>query len=222
MNSNRTLYTWFYDNIHSRYYNLLLKWCFLPLGGEAKARRRTLEAVALLPGERILDMCCGTGNTTFVIAEKVEKQAEIKAIDFSSGQIRIAKKRNRFPNIDFMVMDASHTSFCEGEFDKVIIPHAIHEMPRATRLEVLREARRILADRGTLAVLEMDNPPNVFLRLFIGFWWFYWLPFNFETATRRDMLRHALAEEVREAGFGNVSRSCFFGGVLQVVQGRKG
>ena len=221
MTSNRKLYTWFYDNIQSRYYNLLLKWCFLPLGGELKVRREMLDGVALQPGERILDMCCGTGNTTFVIAERVGSQAEIKAIDLSSGQIRVAKKRNRFPNIEFMAMDASDTSFGDGDFHKVVIPHAIHEMPRTTRLAVLREAGRILVDRGALAVLEMDNPPSLFWRLFIGFWWFYWLPFNFETPTRRDMLRHGLVEEVREAGFVDVSKSSFFNGVLQVVQGRK-
>jgi demethylmenaquinone methyltransferase/2-methoxy-6-polyprenyl-1,4-benzoquinol methylase len=221
MGSDRKLYTWFYDTIQSRYYNLLLKWCFLPLGGERRVRREMLEVVALRPGERILDMCCGTGNTTFAIAEKVGSRTEIKAIDLSSGQIRVAKKRNRFPNIEFMVMDASDTSFGEGTFDKVIIPHAIHEMPRATRLAVLREARRILVEGGTLVVLEMDNPPSLFLRLFIGFWWFYWLPFNFETPTRRNMLSHGLEKEVREAGFSSVSKSSFFKRVLQVVQGRK-
>ena len=116
MGSDRKLYTWFYDTVQSRYYNLLLKWCFLPLGGERRVRREMLEVVALRPGERILDMCCGAGNTTFVIAEKVGSRAEIKAIDLSSGQIRVAKKRNRFPNIEFMVMDASDTSFGEGRF----------------------------------------------------------------------------------------------------------
>ena len=219
--SDRKLYTWFYDNVQSRYYNLLLKWCFLPLGGEARVRRDMLDGVPLRQGKRILDMCCGTGNTTFVIAERVGSRSEIKAIDLSSGQIRVAKKRNRFPNIEFMVMDASATSFGDGEFETVVIPHAIHEMPRAMRLMVLREANRILADGGTLAVLEMDNSPNLLLRLFIGFWWFYWVPFNFETPTRRDMLKHGLAGEVKEAGFGAVSKSPFFKGVLQVVQGRK-
>ncbi|UCD56670.1 MAG: class I SAM-dependent methyltransferase [Candidatus Hydrogenedentota bacterium] len=221
MSSNRKLYKWFYDNIGSRYYNVLVKWCFLPFGGEEKVRRKMLDAVPFEPGERILDMCCGTGNATFVIAEKVGEQSRIKAIDLSSGQIRVAKRRNRFSNVEFMVMDASNTSFGEGDFDKVVIPHALHEMPRTTRFAVLKEARRVLAEEGTLAVLEMDDPPSLLLRLFIGLWWFYWLPFNFETPTRRDMLRHGLSEEVMDAGFDDVSRSSLCNGVLQVVQGRK-
>ena len=221
MSSNRTLYKWFYDHVQSRYYCLLTKWCFFPFGGEEKVRHNMLDVVDLKPGDKVLDMCCGSGGATFVIAERVGDESNIKAIDLSNGQIQMAKKRNHFSNIEFMVMDASNTDFAESEFDKVIIPHALHEMPRATRLAVLKEARRILADGGTLAVLEMDNPPGLFLRLFIGLWWFYWLPFNFETPTRRDMLKHGLVEEVRKAGFNNVSKSSVYNGVLQVVQGKK-
>jgi len=219
--SDRRLYRWFYDNIGSRYYNVMIKWAFLPFGGEAKVRREMLDAIPLASGEKVLDMCCGTGGMTFAVAEKMGSDSPILGIDLSSGQIRMAKKNNRFPNIDFMVMDASNTSFRDGEFDVVIIPHAIHEMNRPLRLAVLKEARRILSDKGTLAVLELDTPTGLFMRLLIGFMWFYWLPFNFETPTRRDMLRHTVVKEVREAGFTDVKKSSFDKGVLQVVEGRK-
>jgi demethylmenaquinone methyltransferase/2-methoxy-6-polyprenyl-1,4-benzoquinol methylase len=213
MTSNRKLYKWFYDNFQSRYYSLV--------GGEEKVRQKMLEVVDLKPGDKVLDMCCGPGNTTFAIAKRLGDQTKIKGIDLSEGQIEMAKKRNHFSNIEFMIMDASHTSFAEGEFDKIIIPHAIHEMPRDTRLAVLKEARRILKEEGTLAVLELDNPPSFFLRLFVGLWWFYWLPFNFETPTRRDMLKCGLLNEVKEAGFKQCSKLSLYNGVFQIVQGKK-
>ena len=221
MMSDRRLYRWFYDNIGSRYYSLMIKWAFSPFGGETRVRRELLDAVPLRSGEKILDMCCGTGGTTFAIAEIVGAESTIIGIDLSYGQIRMAKRKNCFRNIRFMVMDASNTSFRDGEFDRIVIPHAIHEMQRPLRLMVLREARRILADRGTLAVLELDDPPGLPARLLIGFMWFYWLPFNFETPTRRDMLRHTVLKEVQEAGFDNVSKTSFHKGVFQVVNGRK-
>jgi len=221
MRPGRRLYRWFYDNIQSRYYNALIKWCFLPFGGEAKVRQELLEPVPLHSGGRILDMCCGTDGATFALAETIGAESRITAIDLSSGQIRVAKKRSRFSNIDFMVADATGTCFRDGDFDLVVIPHAIHELERALRFKVLNEVRRILRDGGTLAVLEMDNPSNLFLRLFVGLWWFYWLPFNFETPTRRDMLKNGLEREVTEAGFNEVRKSSFHSGVFQVVQGRK-
>lgn len=221
MHAERPLYRWFYDNIQSRYYNALIKWCFLPFGGEAKVRQGLFESVPLHSGGRILDMCCGTGGATFALAKAAGAGSRITAIDLSSGQIRVAKKRSRFSNIEFLVADATGTCFRDEEFDLVVIPHAIHEMERSLRNDVLKEVKRILRDEGTLTILEMDNPSSLFLRIFVGFWWFYWLPFNFETPTRRDMLKNGLEKEVKEAGFNEVNKSSFHNGVFQVVQGRK-
>jgi len=214
-------YTWFYDHIHSHCYNMAMRWCFFPWGGERKVRQRLLEGIDFQRGDRILDMCCGPGNTTFVIAEMAGAQSVITGIDISRGQIESALRRNRFPNVRFMVMDAENTAFHSGEFEKVVIPHALHEMFADARLRVLREAKRILVDGGTLAVLELDKPTSLALRLFMGFWFFYWLPFNFETPTRRNMFRGGLVQEMRKAGFGHVSKSSLYNGVLQVVQGRR-
>lgn len=221
MTVKRPLYKWFYDNIHSHYYDYVTKWCFLPLGGETNVRRALVGGVGLREGDRVLEMCCGTGGTTAFIAAKVGRDTPVSAIDFSAGQIRIAKKKRLPKNIEFSVMDASNTSFEDGTFDKVVIPHALHEMARPARLAVLREARRVLAEGGALAVLEMSAPESLLRRLFLGLWWFYWLPFNPETPTRRDMLKHGLAEEVRGAGFRDVGRTPMFDGALQVVRGYK-
>ncbi len=94
-------------------------------------------------------------------------------------------------------------------------------MPREIRLAVLAEARRVLGDDGRAIVLELDNPKSLWVRIFVGVWFFYWLPFNFETPTRRDMLKHGLAEELREAGFNRITKDSIYRGVFQVVQGVK-
>lgn len=216
---NRKSYKWFYDNIHSLYYDLLMKYCFLPFGGEAKCREELLTRVEFSSGERILDMCCGTGGATLTIARKAGEMSEIIGMDLSHGQLRRAKKKRGLSKVRFLEGDVAVTGFEEGSFDKVFITHALHEMRRETRLEVLTEAGRVLKEKGRLIVLELDNPENVFLRLFAGLWLFYWLPFNAETSTRRDMLKHGLANEVREAGFKNVRRLSKFRGVCQVVEG---
>ena len=65
-------YKWFYDNIHSRYYDLMIKWLIFPFGGEAKARRTILKPVSFSEDEIILEMCSGTGGATFYISEKAK------------------------------------------------------------------------------------------------------------------------------------------------------
>jgi ubiquinone/menaquinone biosynthesis C-methylase UbiE len=221
MSSDRRAYRWYYDHVHCHLYNALIKWCFLPFGGERKVRRALIGAVPLRSGDRILDMCCGTGGVTFALAEAVGEGTSIKGIDLSAGQARIARRNNRRPNVAFAIMDASRTAFRDAAFDVIVIPHALHEMPAPTRHAVLQEAKRLLADGGLLAVLEMDTPTSRALHLLIAFWWFYWLPFNVETPTRRDMLKKGLVTEVEAAGFTDVTKSSPFGGVFQVVQARK-
>ena len=147
---NRKTYRWFYDHIHCRYYNLLTRWCFLPFGGEKKFREEMLTSIDFQSQDKILDMCCGTGNATFAIAKKAAKKAEIIGIDLSSGQINFARRKNY--NFYFMVMDAIRTGFKDCYFDKVFITHAIHEMSRKIRLDTLNEARRILKEKGRVII----------------------------------------------------------------------
>jgi len=215
-------YKWFYDNVHSRYYNLLMTWCFLPLGGEHSARAALIADIDFPPDEKILDMCCGTGRATFVTAEIAPKSVEITGLDLSAGQIRVARKNNRHSNVSFQVGDATATGFPDGSFHKVIIPHAVHEMYHDLRLKVLAEALRVLKDGGQLIVLELNNPDSLPLRLLVGAWFFYWLPFNFETPTRREMLRIGLTNEVKQAGFHSVEQKLKHRGIFQVVTAVKG
>ena len=218
---DRRAYRWFYDNIHSRYYNLLTKWCFLPFGGERRCRRELISFLDIDPEGVVLDACCGTGNATSAIAERTGEKADITGLDLSSSMIRIAQKKNCFDNVRFIQGDLTATGFADSHFDKVFITHGIHEMPRQLRMNALEETWRILKDGGQVIALEIDNPESLLLRLFVGFWFFYWLPFNFETPTRRDMFKHGLTKEVKEVGFQNVSKISKFKGVFQVVCGEK-
>jgi ubiquinone/menaquinone biosynthesis C-methylase UbiE len=214
-------YKWFYDHFHSHYYDLLTKWCFLPLGGEEKVRKELIAHVDLSPGDKILDMCCGTGAVTFIVAQRAGQSSEVIGMDLSSGQLAVARKKNHLSNVRFIEGDASATGFEGGSFDKVFISHALHEMRRETRLKVLVEARRVLRENGELVILEVDDPESLLVRLFMGFWLFYWLPFNFETPTRRDMLRQGLIKEIEKADFRHAIKLSKYHGVFQVVHGVK-
>jgi demethylmenaquinone methyltransferase/2-methoxy-6-polyprenyl-1,4-benzoquinol methylase len=198
-----------------------MKWCYLPFGGEEKCRGELIANIDFSSGERILDMCCGTGGATFAIARKANRESQIVGVDLSSGQVRSAKKKNNKENVNFIEGDVTQTGFADACFHKVFITHALHEMIREDRLKALTEARRILKDEGKVVILEMDNPPSFFVRLFIGLWFFYWLPFNFETPTRRDMLKYGLINELEESGFRKVKKVSKYRGIFQIVQGVK-
>jgi ubiquinone/menaquinone biosynthesis C-methylase UbiE len=218
---NKRRYTWYYNNIQSHVFDVGARVWFLPLGGERAVRRSLVAAIGLQSGGKVLDMCCGTGGTTFVIRKSLGTLADVTGIDLSLGQLRRAVRRNRHSNVRFLAMDAGCAGFRDGSFGSVVIPHALHEMPRETRMAVLREARRLVTGGGLVTVLELDRPTSLLWRLVLGFWWYYWLPFNFETPTRRDMMRYGVAQELAEVGFTEVTKQSMHHGALQVVTGRK-
>jgi demethylmenaquinone methyltransferase/2-methoxy-6-polyprenyl-1,4-benzoquinol methylase len=200
---------------------MVIRYCFLPFGGEAKCRGESIASVEFARKDEILDACCGTGGATRVISTKAGRGSRITGLDLSVGQLRVASRRPDLDRVRFVVGDAACTPFHDAVFDKVFIAHAIHEMPREIRRKALAEAGRILKEGGQVIVLELDKPKSFWVRLFIGLWFFYWLPFNFENPTRRDMLKHGVVEEVREAGFAEITKDSKYRGVLQVVQGVK-
>jgi demethylmenaquinone methyltransferase/2-methoxy-6-polyprenyl-1,4-benzoquinol methylase len=193
----------------------------LPFGGETKWRNKMLEPVLFLKQEAILDMCCGTGGATYFISKKAFKGSRLTGIDISSGQLKHARKRKYHCETEFIEGDALKTSFPDKKFDKIFIAHAIHELKRELRLATIRESYRLLKDDGQIIVLELDKPINSFLRVFVFLWFLYWLPFNFETPTRRDMLKHGLVNEVQSGGFQNVKKFSSYNGIFQTVIGEK-
>ena len=96
--------------------------------------------------------------------------------------------------------DVAATGLPSGSFDRVVIVLALHEMPRAVRLAVLREAARLCRPAGRVVAVEHARPRSAASRFFQGLWWFFWLPGNPEAVTSRDMTRRGLDNEMRESG----------------------
>lgn len=82
--------------------------------------KATLELLAPKPGERILDLGCGTGHLTARIAEA---GAQVVGIDSSAEMIREAKKS--YPAIEFLLADARDFRF-DQPFDAVFSNAALH------------------------------------------------------------------------------------------------
>lgn len=221
MEFSKDFYKWFYNRIHNNYYNFMIKFLMLPFGGESKWRNKMLEPIFFSKEEKILDMCCGTGGATLFISKKALDGSNIIGIDLSAGQLKHARTREYLCDTSFIEGDVTRTNYPDNYFDKVFIAHAIHEMKRELRLATLRESHRLLKENGQLYVFELDRPKSVLLRVFIFIWFLYWLPFNFETPTRKEMMKYGVTNEIKEVGYFNVRKHSVFNGVFQTVIGEK-
>ena len=113
------------------------------------------DLLALLdpqPGERILDVGCGTGQLT---AEIARAGAQVTGIDNSAAMI--AQARGNFPAIRFEIQDVCALPFC-GEFDAVFSNAVLHWVTRAA--EAVAAMSRALKSGGRL-VAELGGRGNV-------------------------------------------------------------
>jgi len=106
-----------------------------------------LELLDAKPGERILDLGCGTGHLTARIAEA---GAHVVGIDRSPEMIRQA--REKYPSLHFEVMDAREISL-EGTFDAVFSNATLHWIREPERViagikKLLRPGGRFVAEFG--------------------------------------------------------------------------
>lgn len=111
-----------------------------------------LDLLQPRPGEKILDVGCGTGHLT---AELAARGAEVLGVDLSPDMI--AEAEHLHPHLDFVLADARRLDF-SGRFDAVFSNAALHWVPEAD--EVLAGIQRSLRPGGRF-VAEFGGFGNV-------------------------------------------------------------
>lgn len=111
-----------------------------------------LEYLPAQPLPCILDIGCGTGELTAQLKQNAE---HVVGVDLSAHAIDLAKKR--FPNIEFMRMDACRLPWSE-RFDAVFSNAAFHWIPNQDML--LESVRRALKPGGLL-LCELGAAGNI-------------------------------------------------------------
>lgn len=55
-------------------------------------RNDTMKHMAVKPGSKALDVCCGTADWTIALAEAVGESGEVKGLDFSQNMLKVGEK----------------------------------------------------------------------------------------------------------------------------------
>ncbi len=115
----------------------------------ARPRQRIVE---LLKGQRVLDVCCGTGTLTAML---VAAGSGVVGVDSSSTMLSFAQGKHIAA--EFRQVDAARLPF-NGEFDAAVISLALHEMAPDVRDQVWLAMRRAVRPGGTLIALDFVVP----------------------------------------------------------------
>jgi ubiquinone/menaquinone biosynthesis C-methylase UbiE len=118
----------------------------------APAQERLLDLAALAPGERVIDIACGTGLVTFPAAECVGPNGVVLATDLAERMVThvVAEAQRRgLPQVRAERMDAEQLSVADGAFDVALDALGLMYVPDP--LQAAREMHRALR-RGGRAV----------------------------------------------------------------------
>jgi demethylmenaquinone methyltransferase/2-methoxy-6-polyprenyl-1,4-benzoquinol methylase len=130
--------------------------------GLDRSWRRATVAAVVRPGDRVLDVCCGTGD--LAIAAR-RAGAQVSGVDFSERML--ARAREKDPKIEWVPGDALDLPFAEASFDVATVGFGVRNLEDLER--GLRELRRVLRGGGRVGILEITRPKGP-LRHFYSLW----------------------------------------------------
>lgn len=180
------------------------------LGVNRPNSRMVIEMAGIKPGDKVLDVGCGTGNLTLTVKNYVGESGSAYGLDASPEMIAAARKKQKRSGIQavFDVGLIEQIPYPEATFDAVISRLAIHHLPGDLKRQGFSEIFRVLKPGGFLFVVDFNLPSN-------PFWGHVLLPFLGHRMMQTNM--SGLPALIREAGFVEVAsrptRSAFLGSV---------
>jgi demethylmenaquinone methyltransferase/2-methoxy-6-polyprenyl-1,4-benzoquinol methylase len=212
-------------------------------------KRRVIRLAHPQPGQRALDVCCGTGDLALALARH---RARVAALDFSEQMLDAAQRRE--PRIQgpapagthhasrithhpapypcFVRGDALRIPFSDNSFDIVAVGYGLRNL--VSWEAGLREMQRVATAGGRLVVLDFGKPDNAvwrslyfgYLRLFVP-----WLGRIFcgnagayayiLESLMHYPAQHAVAAKMRDLGLVNVRIVGLLGGAMSINYGEK-
>lgn len=189
-------------------------------------RKAVRQAVNPISGQRILDVAAGTGTSSKAL---LVPGGEVVAADFSKGMIEQGKKQH--PELTFVFADAMKLPFQAAEFDAVTISFGLRNVENYRT--ALQEFHRVLKPGGKLVVCEFSKVSGPLGPLY-KFYLRFVLPivakiFSSNPAAYTYLSesieawpgQKELEQNIREAGFKNVSYKNLSFGVVALHTGER-
>jgi ubiquinone/menaquinone biosynthesis C-methylase UbiE len=129
------------------------------LGRRRASYSALMRAAAVAPGQRVLDVGCGSGYFARLLAERVGHAGLVVGIDASREMITYAsRKAAGVRNCQFEVGTAESLSLPSDRFDVVVSSLFMHHLPRDLQPVALAEMWRVVRPGGTLLIAEAHVP----------------------------------------------------------------
>lgn len=147
----------------------------MSLGRDLAWKKRLVTKLPQRENPVCLDLACGTGDVTFMLANKYP-HGKIVGLDLTAPMLDRARQRNTFHNVAFLQADMAATGLPDQSVDIITGSYAVRNAPELR--QAFTEIHRILRPDGTVMILDFSKPTNKFfqraqyqvLRHWCGLW----------------------------------------------------
>jgi demethylmenaquinone methyltransferase / 2-methoxy-6-polyprenyl-1,4-benzoquinol methylase len=194
---------------------------------------RRVRPILERPGSRALDICCGTGDLLMALQRACPQP--VFGSDFCHPMLVGAREKVARQHSDALLFesDALHLPVRDASLDLITVAFGFRNLSNYG--DGLREMRRVLRPGGMAAILEFSQPPNAAFGAVYGFYSRRVLPWiggmltgsrdaytYLPESIRKFPAAPELAEDMRHAGFANVTYERFTGGSVALHIGAVG
>jgi demethylmenaquinone methyltransferase/2-methoxy-6-polyprenyl-1,4-benzoquinol methylase len=208
----------------------------MSLGVDRRWRRRALRETVDGTPQQVLDVACGTGDSTIAVARAAAPGSLVTGADISEGMMALvaekAAKAGVADRIRLVVADGEAMPFSDASFDRLTCAFGIRNFEHK---EVgLKEFHRVLKPGGRAVVLELSVPQNRLLRALYDLYFLHILPWvgglvsgdkaaykYLPASVHAFPAPDAFCAMLRDAGFARVRHTALTFGLCRLFVGEK-
>jgi demethylmenaquinone methyltransferase/2-methoxy-6-polyprenyl-1,4-benzoquinol methylase len=142
----------------AKHYDITSRLYPVPGYPQRAQRRRAVEALGLNPGDRVVDLACGTGLNFPLLERVIGPEGSILGVDLTDAMLAQAKDRieaNGWSNISLVQADAADFDFPTG-LDAILSTYALSQVPECA--DVITHGAACLSGGGRWVVLDLKVP----------------------------------------------------------------
>ncbi len=199
-------------------------------------KRKAMAVLGPKPGEKVLDVCGGTGDLSILAHKKVGYNGLVTVFDINRAMMQAGRKtRKNQPirsKLTYVQGNAEQISFPDATFDKAIVGFGIRNVTHM--IQGFSEMYRVLKPGGRMVCLEFSKPIWPFFRTLYDFYSFTIMPWlgellvgswtayeHLPETIRLFPLPDELADILTEIGFENVHYERLTNGIAVIHAGNK-